>query len=108
VITGRPPDSVVIDKGSDLAAAVGFGARTAVTDKYPDTGRVDLRDHGTLLYPSQATMIIGDAALTIGSAAITTATVSVTLQHGLGSDGLNPGLDYAEVVLFSREGDTIG
>jgi len=46
VAAGQPTDSAVIDGGSELAAALGLGSRTAFTDRYPDTGPVDLGYHG--------------------------------------------------------------
>src|SRR5262249_10678880 len=41
IASGQPADSPCIDKGSDTAANIGLTTRTAFTDKYPDTGRVD-------------------------------------------------------------------
>jgi parallel beta-helix repeat protein len=96
--TGQPADSGVIDKGSDTASAVGLGGRTAFTDKYPDVVRVDLGYHGTALYPSQGPMTVSQAALTFDQIGGVGFTFSGNLKPGAGSDGMNPGVDYAEVT----------
>jgi parallel beta-helix repeat protein len=98
IATGQLFDSPCIDRGSDTANAVGLGNLTAFSDKYPDAGRVDLGYHGTLLYPSQGTATISQASLTFGQGGTVGFVLSGTLQPGGGSDGMNPGADYAEVI----------
>jgi hypothetical protein len=98
VATGQPADSGVIDKGSDTAGAVGLGLRTAFTDKYPDTGRVDLGYHGTLLYPSQGTATISQSTLTFAQDGTVGFNLTGTLVPGSAGDGMNPGVDYADVA----------
>jgi parallel beta-helix repeat protein len=97
VATGQPVDSPCIDKGSDTADGVGLGSLTAFADKYPDAGRVDLGYHGTLLYPSQGTMAIHQAVLTLDPSGAGLV-FSANLKPGAGSDGINPGNDFAQVT----------
>jgi parallel beta-helix repeat protein len=94
--TGHPQDSPLIDRGSDTADRLGLSGRTAFTDKYPDVGVVDLGYHGTLLRPSRATVALNQAALVFDPAG-DRLVLSVTVQPGPDSDGVEPGVDYVEV-----------
>jgi parallel beta-helix repeat protein len=94
--TGQLTDSPVIDKGSDKAEALGLGGRTAFTDKYPDTGQVDLGYHKTLLNLTEGTTTVSQATVTLSPSG-EDLTVAATLQVGAGTDGVEPGTEYVEV-----------
>jgi parallel beta-helix repeat protein len=96
--TGQAADSPAIDRGSDTAENLGLGGRTALTDKYPDLGRVDLGYHETLIRPSQGTLTIDAVTLTLDPSG-DSFTLSGNLQPGPGSDGMEPGVEYVEVDL---------
>jgi hypothetical protein len=103
VATGQPADSPCIDKGSAPSDSLGLGGRTAFTDKAPDSGTVDLGYHGTLLTPTQGTVTL----TTPTTLTFTTGqgndsfTLSAILAPGSGSDGIEPGTNYAEVSFGS-------
>jgi len=98
VATGQADDSAAIDKGSDLATALGLGGRTAFSDKYPDAGRADLGYHGTLLYPSTGAATLEAVSLGVAADGSASFALDGVLRPGAGSDGMSPGTDYAEVV----------
>jgi len=100
--TGQASDSSCIDRGSSTSDALGLGGRTAFTDKAPDTGLVDLGYHGALLYPTQGTLTMTGATMTFNTGQGNDAfTLSVNLAPGAGSDGIEPGINYAEVSFGS-------
>jgi parallel beta-helix repeat protein len=95
---GQQTDSPVIDRGSDTAEILGLGGRTAFTDKFPDVGKADLGYHGTLLMPTEGTLAITTATLTFAPGN-DRFTLSGTLQPGVGSNGMDPDVEYVEVTL---------
>jgi parallel beta-helix repeat protein len=100
--TGQAADSPCIDRGSAGSDTLGLGGRTAFTDKAPDTGLVDLGYHGTLLYPTQGTVTMTAATLTFNTGQGNDGfTLSANLAPGTGSDGIEPGINYAEVSFGS-------
>ncbi len=94
--TGQASDSLLIDRGSDTAEAVGLGRRTAFVDKRPDTGPVDLGYHPTTLHLAEGVLDLSQATLTLDPAG-DSVTVRGTLRPGAGGDGFNPGAEYVEV-----------
>jgi parallel beta-helix repeat protein len=101
VATGQT-DSACIDRGSDTSAAVGLGGRTAFTDKSPDTGAVDLGYHGTLLKPSQGTLTVSQILMNLNpTAAGDDFYMTANLKPGADSDGIDLGVNYAELNLGS-------
>jgi len=98
VATGQPQDSPAIDRGSDTAEAVGLAGRTAFTDKYPDSGRVDLGYHATLLVPAEGALAVSQAAVTLSPGGMRIG-FAATFTPGAGSDGIEAGVDYIQVSL---------
>jgi parallel beta-helix repeat protein len=93
---GQAADSPVIDRGSDTAEAVGLDGRTAFTDKHPDTGRVDLGYHDTLLHPTVGTLTVDQASVTLDTNGASLA-LSANFRAGATSDGIELGTEYVEV-----------
>lgn len=94
--TGQSVDSPVIDKGSDIAEAVGLGGRTAFSDKYPDTGPVDLGYHETLLNLTEGNVTVSQATVALSPSG-EDLTVTAMLAPGAEGDGVELGTEYIEV-----------
>ena len=108
--TGQAIDSPAINRGSDTAENLGLGGRTTFTDKYPDLGQVDLGYPGTLMRPSQGTLTLDEVTLTLASNG-DGFTLSGNLRPGVGSDGMEPGVEYVEaefggLLFFFPAGDS--
>ena len=108
--TGQAANSPAIDRGSDTAANLNLGGRTAFTDKYPDVGQVDLGYHETLIRSSQGTLTLDEMTLTFDPSG-DSFMLSGNLRPGEGSDGMELGLEYVEVelgglLLFFPAGDS--
>ncbi len=102
VATGQPGNSPCIDAGSASSDAMNLGGRTAFTDKFPDTGLVDLGYHGTVLFPTEGTVTITAASMTFSQGTGNDSfTLSATLAPGAGSDGIKPGANYTELSFGS-------
>ena len=108
VTTGQPVVSACIEKGPTPPTRSASGSLTAFTDKYPDSGRVDLGYHGTLLYPSTGSATINGASLTFGPGGSVDFAFSGILEAGAGSDGMRPGADYAAVTSVTGAISTVG
>lgn len=95
--TGQASDSPAIDKGSDTAEALGLSGRTAFTDKFPDTGQVDLGYHGTPLVLTQGLTTINQSTLTFDLSYQGVA-LTANLKPGEESDGIGVGSDFVQVT----------
>jgi hypothetical protein len=69
---------------------------TAFTDKYPDTGLVDLGYHATPLNLTEGAVTVSQAAVTLTTNGENIA-LTANLNLGSGSDGVQLGTEYLEV-----------